>query len=83
MSRGTAFQPGELEFKLKILDIDEGIRVEAASDGKVDKLFINRRASGEYVIQHFDNFFYTFKRAEVRKIIMSTLPGSKITFWAY
>jgi hypothetical protein len=43
----------ELAKQLISLDLDEGIRIEQRSQGK--KLFINRNACGNFVVQFIDN----------------------------
>lgn len=47
----------ELLSKLESLDIDEGVRIESCrgGGGKKKKLFVNRRPSGTFVMQHGDS----------------------------
>ena len=62
------------------LDLDEGIRIEGQS--QVPKIFINRNASGNFVVQFVDNMDslnistnnikYFYSTAEVLKFVKST-----------
>jgi len=53
----------ELAKQLISLDLDEGIRIEQKSQGK--KLFINRNACGNFVVQ-----FVLIQRTKIVKLII-------------
>jgi hypothetical protein len=76
--RGTRIKTGELANKLAALDIDEGIRIETG----VDKMFVNRNASGVFVVQSGTEFQYVDSAKQVVKVIKSKF-GSKYSLWAY
>jgi hypothetical protein len=78
MPRGTRIKNSELAKRLAALDIDEGIRVENA----VDKMFVNRNASGVYVVQSGTEFKYLEVAKQVIKVIKEKF-GSKYSLWAY
>jgi hypothetical protein len=78
MPRGTRFRAGELAGRLAALDIDEGIRIENAGD----KMFVNRNASGVFVVQHGSDFQYLESARQVVKTIKSRF-GSKYSLWIY
>jgi hypothetical protein len=78
MPRGTLFRAGELAGRLEALDIDEGIRIENAGD----KMFINRNASGVFVVQHGNDFQYLNSAKHVVKTTKSRF-GSNYTVWVY
>ncbi|HYA82422.1 MAG TPA: hypothetical protein VEH06_03090 [Candidatus Bathyarchaeia archaeon] len=69
----------KLREKLKFLDLDEGIRIEGASEAK--KVFINKNACENYVVQVVDsadtasnsnqNIKYFYSVAEVCKFVKS------------
>jgi hypothetical protein len=62
--------------RLASLDLDEGIRIEGQS--QTPKIFINRNASGNFVVQFVDsmnslnNIKYLYSPAEVMKFVKST-----------
>lgn len=77
---GTKIKLSELIDKLKVLDIDEGIRIELGDD----KLFINKNAGGTFVIQ-FDNsndFKYLDSARQVFNLVKSVF-GTKGKAWSY
>ncbi|MER3407274.1 MAG: hypothetical protein C4292_00105 [Nitrososphaera sp.] len=80
---GTKLKPGELLRKLESLDIDEGIRIESGKRGRKDKLFVNRRPSGTFVVQHDDNTddFGYFESA--RQVIAMLKREKKNSYAAY
>ena len=94
MPWGKAITHSQLDSKLLTLDIDEGIRIEhkvtpTGAKGKkpktpvgADKMFVNRRASGTYVIQHGEKFYYLQDPAEVKAIINEKFPAPFV-IWAY
>ena len=94
MPWGKAITQSQLDSKLLTLDIDEGIRIErkaapAGAKGKksktpfvVDKMFVNRRASGTYVIQHGEKFYYLQNPQEVKAIINEKF-AAPFVIWAY
>jgi hypothetical protein len=78
MPSGTRIRAGELASRLAALDIDEGIRVQNAGD----KMFINKNASGVFVVQCGSDFQFLESAKQVVKTIKSRL-GSKYTLWVY
>jgi hypothetical protein len=66
----------DLPKRLASLDLDEGIRIEGQS--QTPKIFINRNASGNFVVQFVDNMNslnnikYLYSPAEVLKFVKST-----------
>jgi hypothetical protein len=54
MPRGTWIRAGKLTGRLAALEIDEGISIENAGD----KMFVNRNASGVFIVQHGSDFEY-------------------------
>jgi hypothetical protein len=79
MPRGTRIRAVELTNRLAALDIDEGIRIEDAGD---DKMFVNKNASGAFVVQHGSDFQYLESARHVASAIKSRF-GSKYTVWVY
>jgi hypothetical protein len=79
-----------LREKLKFLDLDEGIRIEGASQAK--KIFINKNACENYVVQVVDNLDaasnskhnikYFYSAAEVYKFVKSTFDRN-FSIWQY
>jgi hypothetical protein len=79
-----------LREKLKFLDLDEGIRIEGASQAK--KIFINKNACENYVVQIVDNLGtasnsnhnikYFYSAAEVYKFVKSTFDRN-FSIWQY
>jgi hypothetical protein len=80
MPRGTKIKMNELADRLTTLDIDEGIRIEYVNS----KLFINKNASGIYVVQFDDedNFRYFDSPNKVSNFIKSKIP-MKGSAWTY
>jgi hypothetical protein len=80
MPRGARIKTSELEKRLAALDIDEGIRVEYADK----KMFINKNASGTFVVQFGDSsdFRYLQSARQVISLVNSTF-GNKGTVWIY
>lgn len=78
MSRGTRIKAAELAGKLAALDIDEGIRIENAGI----KMFINKNASGIFVVQFGDDFQYLDSGKRVINLIKSKF-GIIYKIWAY
>jgi hypothetical protein len=78
--------------KLSSLDIDEGLRIESSIQGI--KVFINRTASGTFVLQlchdkddknnrnNNNNFVYFDSAEEIIKFIKSKF-GRKFSIWSY
>jgi hypothetical protein len=79
-----------LREKLKFLDLDEGIRIEGASQAK--KIFVNKNACENYVVQVVDNLDtasnskhnikYFYSAAEVYKFVKSTFDRN-FSIWQY
>jgi hypothetical protein len=79
-----------LREKLKILDLDEGIRIEGVSNAKT--IFINKNACDNYVVQVVDNgdttsnsnhnIKYFYSAEEVYKFVKSTLDKN-FSIWQY
>jgi hypothetical protein len=77
-----------LREKLKFLDLDEGIRIEGASQ----KIFINKNACENYVVQVVDNLDttsnsnhnvkYFYSAAEVYKFVKSIFDRN-FSIWQY
>ena len=79
----------ELRMKLILLDLDEGIRIEGPSQEK--KIFINRNACDNYVLQvvdnnntknSIDNIKYFHSPYDVFKFIKDTLDKN-FSIWIY
>jgi hypothetical protein len=51
MSCGRRIRPADLALQLQSLDIDEGIRIESLGIDNKEKIFINKNASGIFVLQ--------------------------------
>ena len=77
MPLGTRIKAGELAGRLAALDIDEGIRIEGA--GK--KMFVNRNASGVFVVQFGDDFQHFESARQVLAAIKSRFD--RYAAWAY
>ena len=79
-----------LREKLKLLDLDEGIRIEGISQTK--RIFINKNACENYVVQVVDNvetasdsnhnIKYFNSAAEVYKFVKSTFDRN-FSIWQY
>jgi hypothetical protein len=79
-----------LREKLKLLDLDEGIRIEGVSQTK--RIFINKNACEYYVVQVVDNvdtasdsnhnIKYFNSAAEVYKYVKSTFDRN-FSIWQY
>lgn len=78
MPRGTRIEADELADRLAALDIDEGILIENVGV----KMFINRNASGIFVVQFGDDFKYLGSAKQVLSLIKSKF-GRKCAAWAY
>jgi len=78
MPRGTRIKTGELAGRLAALDIDEGIRIEKTGS----KLFVNRNASGVFVVQFGTDFQYLDSAKQVISMVKSKF-GGRCTAWAY
>lgn len=78
MPRGTRIKTGELAGRLAALDIDEGIRIEKTGS----KLFVNRNASGVFVVQFGTDFQYFDSAKQVISMVKSKF-GGRCTAWAY
>lgn len=74
---GTKLKQGELVRMLSSLDVDEGVRVE----GKSGKMFVNRSASGTFVVQVREEFHYLDSARQVVKLAGKTF--GKYEAWAY
>jgi hypothetical protein len=77
MPVGIRLKQGEVVQTLSSLDVDEGVRVE----GKGGKMFVNRSASGTFVVQVGKEFHYLDSAAQVMKLAAETL--GKYSAWAY
>ena len=76
--------------KLKLLDLDEGIRIEGTCQAK--KIFINKNACENYVVQVVDyvdtasntnnNIKYFYSAADVYKFVKSTFDRN-FSIWQY
>ena len=78
MPRGNRIKASELAGRLATLDVDEGIRIENAGR----KMFVNKNASGVFVVQSGSNFQYLDSARQVRIAIKSMFRG-KYSVWAY
>ena len=78
MPRGSRIKAGELAGRLAALDIDEGIRIENGAD----KMFVNRNASGVFIVQSGSEFQYIESAKQVANAIKSKF-GTKYTLWIY
>jgi hypothetical protein len=86
----TKIRTRNLTSKLLSLDIDEGLRIESSVQGI--KLFINRSASGTFVLQFCNNkdvkenrnkdFVYFDSAEEVIKLIKMKF-GRNFSVWSY
>jgi hypothetical protein len=80
MPAGTRVRTSELAKRLESLDIDEGVRIH--SGGRAQKMFVNRRASGGFVVQLGDSSFYYLSTAgQVAKLARETFRT--YSAWAY
>ena len=77
MPVGSKLKQNELVRALSLLDVDEGIRLE----GKSGKMFVNRSASGTFVVQVEKEFHYLDSAAQVVKLADKTF--GKYSVWAY
>ena len=83
-------QEKNLREKLKLLDLDEGIRIEGVSQAR--KIFINKNACENYVVQVVDNvdtasdtnrnIKYFNSATEVYKFVKSTFDRN-FSIWQY
>lgn len=85
-------QIDEKDFRKKLisLDLDEGIRIEARSQAK--KIFINRNACDNFVVQLVDNMDtpessnhnikYLYSANDVLKFVKSTFDKN-FSIWQY
>jgi hypothetical protein len=81
---GTKLKQGKLLRRLESLDIDEGIRIETRKGDRKEKLFVNRRPSGTFVVQldnsqefeYFDSAFHAVGFVRDR-------AGKGATAWLY
>lgn len=78
MPLGNQIKASELASRLETLDVDEGIRVEGAEG----KMFVNKNASGVFVMQSGSEFQHLDSARHVLCAIKSKL-GSKYSAWAY
>lgn len=78
MPRGSRIKTGDLADRLAALDIDEGIRIENVGG----KMFVNRNASGTFVVQFGSDFQYLDSEKQVISLIKSKF-GKKCAAWAY
>ncbi len=86
----TKIKTRNLTSKLLSLDIDEGLRIESAVQGI--RLFINKSASGTFVLQlcnnkddkenRNNNFVYFDSAEEVIKLIKMKF-GRNFSVWSY
>lgn len=77
MPVGTRLKQGELVRVLSSLDVDEGVRIE----GKSGKMFVNKSASGTFVVQVGEEFHYLDSAAQVVKLASKVFR--KYSAWAY
>lgn len=78
MPRGNRIKESELVDRLATLDVDEGIRIEGAGR----KMFVNKNASGVFVLQFGNEFLYLDSAKQVLSSMKSKFRG-KYTVWAY
>lgn len=78
MPRGSRIKTGDLADRLAALDIDEGIRIENVGG----KMFVNKNASGTFVVQFGSDFQYLDSEKQVISLIKSKF-GKKCAAWAY
>ena len=78
MPRGNRIKASELAGRLATLDVDEGIRIENAGR----KMFVNKNASGVFVLQSGNEFLYLDSAKQVLSAMKSKFRG-KYTVWAY
>jgi hypothetical protein len=78
MPLGSRIKTGDLADRLAALDIDEGIRIENVGG----KMFVNRNASGTFVIQFGSDFQYLDSEKQVISLMKSKF-GKKCAVWAY
>jgi hypothetical protein len=78
MPVGAKIRRGSLEKVLSSLDLDEGVRIESA--GK--KMFVNKSASGVFVVQVGDEFYYLDSTSQVTKLV-GRVFGKKYEAYAY
>ena len=78
MPVGAKIRRGSLERVLSSLDLDEGVRIE--STGK--KMFVNKSASGVFVVQVGNEFYYLDSTSQVAKLV-DRVFGKKYEAYAY
>ncbi|HEX6561395.1 MAG TPA: hypothetical protein VF016_05145 [Nitrososphaera sp.] len=78
MPVGAKIRQGDLEKVLSSLDLDEGVRIESA--GK--KMFVNKSASGVFVVQVGNEFYYLDSTSQVAKLV-DRVFGKKYEAYAY
>lgn len=80
MPVGAKIRQGDLEKVLSSLDLDEGVRIE--STGKKEKMFVNKSASGVFVVQVGNEFYYLDSTSQVAKLVEKVF-GKKYEAYAY
>ncbi|MEM3094891.1 MAG: hypothetical protein QXX64_04560 [Nitrososphaera sp.] len=85
MPRSTQIKAAELASRLAALDVDEGIRIEKKNNDNAgdEKIFVNRNASGMFIVQHGSDFQYLESARQVVSVIKSRFGSKKYTIWAY
>jgi hypothetical protein len=78
MPVGAKIRRGSLERVLSSLDLDEGVRIESA--GK--KMFVNKSASGVFVVQVGNEFYYLDSTSQVAKLV-DRVFGKEYEAYAY
>jgi hypothetical protein len=78
MPVGAKVRQSDLEKVLSSLDLDEGVRIESV--GK--KMFVNKSASGVFVVQVEDEFYYLDSALQVAKLVDKVF-GKKYEAYAY
>ena len=89
MNHYSKIQTKNLNHKLRSLDIDEGIRIESSTKSK--KIFVNKNASGTFVVQcinknYHDNYNKSIRYVDSAKEILELVKssfGNKFSVWTY
>jgi hypothetical protein len=77
MPRDTRIKASDLAGRIAALDVDEGIRIE----GGGSKMFVNRNASGIFVVKFGNDFKYLESTKQVLDEIKSKF--GRYAAWVY
>jgi hypothetical protein len=81
LTNGIRIKIKKLHDKLELLDIDEGIRIESSI---CKKIFINRNASGIFIVQFDDSKDFRYFDSALQVIDLIRLKaGRNAKIWIY